>query len=84
MLLFVLAAAAATSQPAADMPIINPKSGQPATCPATSRYEASKRGKLPKAQKLIELPDADAYSAVYRKIGRCEAPIVVKFGVSER
>ena len=52
------------------MPVINPKAGQPANCPATSRYEASKRGKAPKAQKLNELPDADVYRAVYRRIGR--------------
>ena len=86
MLLFVtlLAAAAATPQPLGDMPVINPKADAPATCPATSRYEASKRGKIPKAQKLNELPDADVYSAVYRKIGKCEAPIIVKFGVSGR
>ena len=84
MLLFValLAAAAASSQPIGDMPIINPKAGQPTSCPATSRYEASRRGKTPKAQKLNELPDADVYAAVYRKIGRCEAPIIVKYGVS--
>jgi len=83
MLLFVtLLAAAASTQPVGDMPVINPKADQPATCPATSRYEASKRGKAPKAQKLNELPDADLYSAVYRRIGKCEAPIIVKFGVA--
>ena len=70
--------------PAADMPVINPKADQPATCPATSRYEAAGRGKAPKAQKLGELPDADLYKAVYRKIGHCEAPIIVKFGVAGR
>ena len=82
MLLFVtLLAAAASAQPIGDMPIINPRAGQPASCPATSRYEASGKGKMPKAQKLNQLPDADVYRAVYRKIGRCEAPIIVKFGV---
>ena len=82
MLLFVpLLAAAASAQPIGDMPLINPKAGQPSTCPATSRYEASRQGKTPKAQKLNELPDADVYRAVYRKIGKCEAPIIVKFGV---
>jgi len=70
--------------PTADMPVINPKSSQPANCPATSRYEAAKRGKAPQARKLGELPDADLYKAVYRRIGGCEAPIVVKFGVSGR
>ena len=86
MLLFVtmLAAAAATPAPIGDMPVINPKAGEPATCPATSRYEASRPGKTPKAQKLNELPDADVYRAVYRRIGKCEAPIIVKFGVTGR
>ena len=80
----MLAAAAASAEPVGDMPIINPKANQPSSCPATSRYEASKRGKVPKAQKLNELPDADVYSAVYRRIGKCEAPIIVKFGVTGR
>lgn len=70
--------------PAADMPVINPNADQPANCPATSRYEAARRGKTPQARKLGELPDADMYKAVYRRIGRCEAPIVVKFGVAGR
>ena len=76
--------AAASNQPARDMPILNPKAGQPAECPATSRYEASRRGKTPKAQKLTQLPDADVYRAVYRRIGRCEVPIIVKYGVGGR
>ena len=87
MLLFVTllgAAAAATPQPLGNMPLINPNAGQPDNCPATSRYEASGRAKTPKAQKLNELPDADVYTAVYRKIGRCEAPIIVKYGVGGR
>jgi hypothetical protein len=66
------------------MPTISPKADQPANCPATSRYEASRRGKTPRAQKLGELPDADLYKAVYRRIGRCEAPIIVKYGVAGR
>jgi hypothetical protein len=71
--------------PAADMPVINPKAGQPANCPATSRYEASRRGKRSlKARPLDELPDADVYRAVYRRIGRCEVPMIVKYGVTGR
>ena len=86
MLLFapLLLAAAASAEPIGDMPVVDPKSGQPATCPATSRYEASGRNRKPKAQKLGELPDANMYSAVFRHVGRCEAPIVVKYGVSGR
>ena len=90
MLLFAvafLAAAAPASavvESARDMPVVNPKDGQPANCPATSRYEATGRGKMPKARKLNQLPDADAYRAVYRHIGRCEAPMIVKYGISGR
>jgi len=84
LLAAALFAASAAAEPAGDMPIVNPKAGQPATCPATSRYEASRRGKTPKAQNLNELPDADMYSAVYRRVGRCEAPIIVKYGIAGR
>ena len=84
MSLLLVAMLAASASPAADMPTINPKANRPASCPATSRYEASRRGKAPKAQRLTELPDADLYKAVYRRIGRCEAPIIVKYGVAGR
>jgi hypothetical protein len=83
-MLLLFAALISSPQLIGDMPVLNPKAGQPANCPATSRYEASKRGRAPKAQKLGELPDADVYRAVYRHIGPCEAPIIVKFGVSAR
>jgi len=82
MLFVTLLAAAASAQPIGDMPVINPRASQPVSCAATSRYEASRRGKTPKAQKLNELPDADLYLAVYRRIGKCEAPIIAKYGVS--
>ena len=76
------AAASAPPQPVRDMPVIGPRASQQANCPATSRYEASRRGRTPKAQKLNQLPDADIYSAVYRRVGGCEAPIIVKYGVA--
>jgi hypothetical protein len=82
LLLAALIGFAAT--PAGGMPAINPNAGQPANCPATSRYEAARRGQTPKAQKLGELPGADLYKAVFRRIGRCEAPIIVKYGVGGR
>ena len=79
-----LAAAGASAEPIGDMPTLNPNAGQPSNCPVTSRYEASGRNKKPKAQKLTELPDADAYRTVYRRIGGCEVPIIVKYGVGGR
>lgn len=84
MSVLLVAMLAASASPTADMPTINPKANQPASCPATSRYEASRRGKAPRAQRLTELPDADLYKAVYRRIGGCEAPIIVKYGVAGR
>ena len=87
MLLFatiLLAAANVSAAPTRDMPVLDPRGSRPEGCPATSRYEAMKRGKSPKAQKLAELPDADLYRTVYRRVGKCEYPIIVKFGVSGR
>ena len=52
-----------------------------ANCPATSRYEASRRNKAPKARKLTDLPAADAYLTVWRKVGACEAPIIVRYDI---
>jgi hypothetical protein len=55
-----------------------------AECPQTTSYYAWRSGKSVRPQKLTELPDANAYRAVYRHIGRCEVPVVVKYGVSGR
>ena len=76
------AATSASPQTIRDMPVISPNAHDLATCPATSRYEASRRGKAPKAQRLNELPDADVYRAVYRRVGGCQVPIIVKYGVA--
>ena len=84
LLLATFLFAAASTAPASDMPVFDPREGQPAACPAISRYEASRRGKTPRAQKLNELPDADLYRAVYRRIGRCEVPVIVRYGVARR
>ena len=84
ILLIPGAAPAAAPMPIRDTPVFSPNSNQPADCPATSRYEAGKRGTKPHAQKLNELPAADAYKTVYRKIGGCEVPIIVRYGVGGR
>ncbi|MEO8454007.1 MAG: hypothetical protein ABI454_02510 [Sphingomicrobium sp.] len=55
-----------------------------AECLRTTSYYAYRQGEPLKPRKLTELPPANAYSAVYRHIGRCEAPIVVKYGVGRR
>jgi hypothetical protein len=71
----------AETYPTRNMPVQNPNAGSPSTCPPTSRYEAARRGgKLPRSL-LNELPAADLYLSVYRKIGGCEVPIIVRYNV---
>jgi hypothetical protein len=53
-------------------------------CPRTTSYYAYRDGKPLKPQKLNELPPANTYLAVFRHIGRCEAPIIVKYNVGGR
>jgi hypothetical protein len=54
------------------------------TCPQTTSYYAFRSGEPLKPRKLTELPPANAFAAVYRHIGRCEIPLVVKYGVGRR
>lgn len=70
--------------PAAGLPVLGPTQGQPANCPATSRYEASRRGRTPQAKRLNQLPDADVYLTVYRVIDKCNIPVIVEHGVTGR
>ena len=74
------------SEPEAIKParIVDPNASAPADCPPISRYHAMRRGGPLAAQKLGQLPDADHYKAVYRRIGGCEAPMIVSFGVARR
>ena len=46
--------------------------------------EAARRGGPMGAQKLNELPAADLYAAVYRRVGGCVAPIITRFGIGGR
>ena len=83
-LILAAAAAASVPTPTRNMPVVNPNGAASSICPATSRYEAARRGgKLPPSL-LNQLPTADAYSAVYRRIGGCEAPVIVRYNVGGR
>ena len=75
------ATAQAVSLPNA-APAVVPK--EIASCPQASRHHAWRSGKALKPRHLADLPDANAYKAVLRHDGRCEVPVVVKFGVSGR
>ena len=80
--LIAFAPAAAIS---ASLPDRSPKPfAKPANCPQTAHYFAWHRDKSVKLRKLTELPDANAYAAVSRRVRGCEAPVVVKYGVSKR
>jgi hypothetical protein len=79
MLLFVtlFAAAAATSAPVGDMPVINP-APEAVSCPETPMSLARKLGKRPpQAIPLSKLPPAQTFMAVDRRIGGCPAPLTL-------
>jgi hypothetical protein len=81
MLLLASALIAAAPTPAVAVPESARPIANPTRCPRTTQYYAWRRGKALKPQKLIELPPANAYYTVYRLIGGCEVPVVVKYGV---
>jgi len=67
------------------VPVMGDAQRPPAThCPQTAKHYAYRDDKRLTPRKLTELPPANAYSAVYRHIGGCEAPIVVRYGVGRR
>ena len=83
MSLLILAAAVALQGPAvAQSPRTEPSATE--RCPQATRYYAYRDGKKLRPKALTELPDANAYSAVYRLVDGCQVPVVVKYGVSPR
>ena len=69
---------------AGEMPIIVPAEPGRADCPATAAALARQRGDKPEAQRLGDLPGADAYAAVLRQVDGCEAPLVVSYDIGGR
>jgi hypothetical protein len=69
---------AAASRPARSMPVLNPDAGAPERCPPISRSETARRSGKLGPHHLDELPGADLYKAVYRHVGRCNVPIIVR------
>jgi hypothetical protein len=53
-------------------------------CPQTASHYAYRPGKPVAPRKLGELPPANMYAAVLRHDGRCEVPVIVKYGVGGR
>ncbi len=77
LLAFALSAAAHSTPP-------TPFARKAPHCPQTTSVHAWSRDKKVAPRKLNELPPANAYSAVYRTVGGCEVPVVVRYGVGGR
>lgn len=80
------ASAPAVNAPAGDMPVFEAgPSADDESCPPISRYHIARRkaGRdAPlEARKLAELPVADMYMAVDRRIGGCNVPIIARYGI---
>jgi hypothetical protein len=61
--------------PVHDLGVSNPQ------CPPISRYEAARRSGKLKPELLNQLPTADVYKAVYRRVGGCVSPVIVRYGL---
>ena len=55
-----------------------------ADCPRTTAHIAENRDSKVQLKKLNELPTGNVYKAVYRRIGGCEVPVVVRYDVGRR
>jgi hypothetical protein len=64
-----------TVRPAAPMPVQNPYAD--ARCPETPMSLARKQGQRPDARKLGDLPPAQAFAAVDRRVGGCALPMLM-------
>jgi len=84
--LSVTGTSSALPQPArtGEMPVIDPSPDAAGNCPPISRFHAQRQGGTPAPKKLNELPSADTYATVYRRIGGCEVPVIVRYGVQEQ
>ena len=75
--LWIASAVALAAGPAsADKPAV-----EPAKCKRPDMVQAVRPGEPLKPRKLTDLPAAKAFSAVYRHVDGCEAPIVVSYKV---
>lgn len=65
------------------MPSWNPYSGA-TTCPETPMSLARKSAEKPQLRRLDELPHAQAFAAVDRRVDGCPAPLVVRYDIAGR
>jgi hypothetical protein len=65
-------------------PLMTSPARRASKCPRTTSIYAFQQGEPLQPRKLGELPDANAYKALYRTVGGCEVPVLVKYNVSGR
>jgi hypothetical protein len=79
----LLGAAPSTAvRPAAPMPFQNPYADE--RCPETPMSLARKQGANPRARNLAELPSAQTYAAVDRRVDGCAIPMLLSEARSGR
>ena len=65
-------------------PVIDPGGPARSDCPDTAATLAMREGGRLGPRSLGELPGADGYAAVYRRIDGCEAQVVIGYGIGGR
>jgi hypothetical protein len=80
-MLTMLPATAVAGSMQGGQPVRPPLLTSTADCRRTLPSYADREGQPLRPHKLAELPPAHGYSAVFRQIGGCEAPIVIKYRV---
>jgi hypothetical protein len=69
------------AEPAGDMPVVVPGGPTRSDCPETAATLARREGARLRPRVLGELPGADRYAAVYRRIDGCEVPLVTAYDI---
>ena len=84
LLIAILLSIAPTAAGAASLPgpqLAKPPPASTAGCRRITPYYAYRESRPLKPHNLNELPPAHAFSAVFREIGGCEAPIVIRYSI---
>ena len=84
MSLLILIVAATIPSASEKQTHILPLDRRSVACPRTTSMHAFDRNQKVTPRKLGDLPPANAYSAVYRLVGGCEVPVVVRYGIGGR
>ncbi len=76
----ILATPAMAEPKMSEMRVFDPTAQELQSCPPIGSYYAARKGGKARAQRLGELPAADAYKAVFLKIDGCVVPVIAGYG----